>query len=238
MQEDSKKQEKQSKKKTGGSNSNSKPQNDASILADAFVSLTTSTTSDGKVVQFSPFMESLQFVDNLQDVYKRVSSPVSWLYGARYLRETLGWSVKNSQGEPHKQMLPPLMAQYVVHAVESVTLLLIAALTEDATGLVYHNVPCVVNCLLRLDHALKAYSQTVHNAYMSEFHKLGKVQRIQYRVKSLTHLPGGVQSICLAVDDALKDLSESYYDVLKSCDFVDPLYAGALQSFLAEARQK
>ena len=205
LQEDAQKQEKSPLKKGG--------------LSEAFTSLTTSTTAEGEVVQFSPFVELLQFVDNLQDMYLRLADPVSWLYGARYLREACGWSIKNRQGLHHQHMIPPMMAQYVVHAIESVTLLLIAALTEDATGLVYHNVPCVFNCLLRLDHVLKRYSQSVHQAYSSRFLKHGKLQRIQYKVKSLQHLPEGVQSICVAVDDALKDLVESYQDVLKSCDF-------------------
>eukprot|EP01034_Spumella_vulgaris_P021910 gene21911-27987_t len=218
-----------------------------------FESLTTSTDSNGARKPFSVVSELTQFGANITDAANRVhnkqlggsvvnsavSSQVAaladksfYLRGIRSLRELLGLSLKDRSSSLHLNMFPPVMAQSAVNGIDSISLLLVAALSEDGSGLVQHHVPSVVNSLLMLEHALLAYSNTVHQTYFSHFSKMGRVQRIQYRVRSIAHLPRSMQLLSVATDEALGRLVGAYRDVLTSCVFVDPLHAKAFQARL------
>ncbi len=183
---------------------------------------------------FSAASEVLQLRDNVLDASARVSAAVNVpnfsLLWARWLLELTGQSVKNKSGTLHQRMFPPVMAQSIVNAVEGLSLLLVAALSEDFSGLVQHHVPSVLNSLLRLEHAMKNYSNTVHQGFLSHFTRRGETHRIRYRVRSAAHLPKSMQDIAEATDEALARLVLGYRDVVKSCNFADPLYIKALQN--------
>lgn len=115
---------------------------------------------------------------------------------------------------------PPACSDSVIHAVDSISLLLAAALSEDTTGYTQHSVPAIMRSILRLEIVLNAYcnitlrpSQSIIINAQGSGQKLQ--QRIQYRVRSDDMVPIPMRKMQQAVSYAANCIVRSYRDVLQ-----------------------
>ena len=158
--------------------------------------------------------------------------------------------------------IPASLAQAAVHAVEALSILLLAALTEDATGTAQHHAGAVVWSLLGLEMALLEHEDLVRRALpmsavdLSRALSPSRVQRGSQDLSVRTANSSGsggrahrylklhrkdvsavlspdLRSISIATDEALRRLIRGYSDVLVTYSF-PKVYAEALQAKIAE----
>jgi hypothetical protein len=111
-------------------------------------------------------------------------------------------------------VLSTLNIQAVVHAIESVTLILCVALHRDYTGKSHSAVPSVASSLSRLELAIAAYSDSVNASFVTHFQ--GEVLRYK-RKDPRDNLPTEAHALLDCTQEALEKLVRGYRDVLQHC---------------------
>ena len=109
---------------------------------------------------------------------------------------------------------PPMCATAVVHAIESITALLLLALNEDASGYTQRSVCPVVRSLLTLESSLAAYCSTLQASQFVRISSMGRIQQIRYRARSESAIPDSIRLLQGAVQQALNSMVRAYRDVL------------------------
>ena len=140
----------------------------------------------------------------------------------------------SSQGvaEVDPDPIPSLLAQSVIHAVESMSLLLVSALANDPTGTAQHHLIAAMCALLSLELGLKGHNDilksclatpkgTITTAFLVS--PSGGLHRRGITVSA------SLASMAAAVDAAIVRLLDGYSDVLDAYVFPEQ-YANALKS--------
>jgi hypothetical protein len=139
--------------------------------------------------------------------------------------------------------IPPLLAQTVAHAIDSSTLLLVAALTADSSGTAQHHLVAVMHSLLALELALKSHSDILKSCFSSPRGTVTAAFLISSSNRVRKNSSGGVDSrshsvsanltvMATAVDAGIIRLIKSYRDIIDAYVF-PKIYADALKVKIA-----
>jgi hypothetical protein len=110
--------------------------------------------------------------------------------------------------------IPPMCAATVVYAIQAVSLLLVHALVEDASGVAQQSVYAVLRCLLHLDETVSRYCSTLQASQFVRIASMGRTQEIRYRARSEGAVPDSIRSILQATREATLRVVGAYRDVL------------------------
>jgi hypothetical protein len=110
--------------------------------------------------------------------------------------------------------IPPMCAATVVYAIQAVSLLLVRALVEDASGAAQQSMYAVLRCLLHLDETVSKYCGTLQASQFVRIASMGRTQEIRYRARSEGAVPDSVRSILQATREATLRVVAAYRDVL------------------------
>jgi len=157
-----------------------------------------------------------KFAQEVQKASKILTGMQEWLYLGFYTALHVpvpGYGVQYAADLPQRAF-PPMAATSAVHAIQSITGLLLLALTEDSTGYTQRSVCPVVRSLLTLESALSAYCGTLQASHFVRISSMGRTQQIRYRARSESAIPESVRVLQQAVQEALGRVVRAYRDVL------------------------
>ena len=153
---------------------------------------------------------------------------------AATLDRCIGGSVARRIEESLLQPLPLAVSQSIVLAIESLSLCLTAAISEDSSGCSIHFLPTVLSSFIALHCTLLEHRDIVKefclcaptrsHRTLSSFPKYGQL---------MTSVPATLLAMSVALDEALDRILRAYRDQLNSYSF-PPTYASIIVSRLAK----
>lgn len=132
-----------------------------------------------------------------------------------------------------RSILSPLMSQTLVNAIESVSLLLDAALKEDKEGNTIHCVPAILCVLLKLDQSFEKYAGILQQSFTAKVASLRGVQYIRYKIHASQYLPKEVVAVCNANKDGILSILRNYSDLI-AVDMFPHEFHHQLKGYLLE----
>jgi hypothetical protein len=112
------------------------------------------------------------------------------------------------------QAFPPMCATSIVHAIQSMSSLLVLALQEDSTGFTQQSVCQVVRAFLSLEMVLSTYCGTLQASQYIRLTSHGRTQQIKYKVRTHSAVPLSVRALQAAVQEGLQQVLRNYRDML------------------------
>ena len=110
--------------------------------------------------------------------------------------------------------------QDVVHAIESFSLILASAPREDTYSFTQQYLPTFLYSLLALESELVGYTAVVRGVLSSQRRYMSHYMNQKHMVGS--YIPVSVQTLSIAIDEALNRLCRGYYDVILRYPFPQP----------------
>lgn len=132
-----------------------------------------------------------------------------------------------------RNLVSPLMAQTLVNAIESISILLDAALAEDKEGNTIQCIPAILYVLLKLDLSFEKYADILQQSYTAKVANARGIQYIRYKIHGSQYLPKEVTAVCNANKESILSMLRNYNDLI-AVDMFPSEFHQQLRTYMSE----